>query len=281
MALVRSTGERLGTVVAGAIVYGLAGGGLLAAQAGRGHGGRSEPLPVRYLFGCGALFVGYTIAFFLALGLSASREQTLEVGLLNYLWPVLTLLLSVPLLGFRARSMLWPGAVLAVLGVTLVTLHGAAPSLAGWLASSRSPLAALLGLAGAIAWALYSNLVRRWGPREGAGAVPWFLLASGAAFAAIALLRRAPVHLEPRALAECAALAFVTGLGYRFWEEAMRTGDPTLVAAASYLTPLLSTLVSCAYLGVAPGAWLWIGCVLLVAGSLLSWASVGRGRLPA
>ena len=280
VALVRSTGERLGPVTAGAIVYLFAGAGLLIVQAARGEATRALRLPPRYLYGCGALFVGYTIAFFLALGLSASREQTLEVGLLNYLWPVLTLVLSVPLLGARARPALWPGTALALCGVALVTLQGAGLSLDAWLASSRSPLAAALGLAGAVVWALYSNLVRRWGPRDGAGAVPWFLLASGVTFLAIALARAAAPHLTARALAECAALALVTGLGYLFWERAMRAGDHTLVAAASYLMPLLSTLASCVYLRVVPAGALWLGCVLLVAGSLASWASVRPATSP-
>jgi drug/metabolite transporter (DMT)-like permease len=275
VALVRSTAERLGPAGAGAIVYLLAGGGLVAARLLRGGAARAlRGLSRRYLLGCGALFVGYTIAFFLALGLSSSRVQTVEVGLLNYLWPVLTLVLSVPLLGFRAGPWLWPGMALALGGVLLVTAQGTGTSWQAWLGSARSPLAAALGLVGAVAWALYSNLVRRWGPRDGGGAVPWFLLASGLAFLLIALLRAAPVPLAPRTLAECAALALVTGLGYLFWEEAMRAGDHTLVAATSYLMPLLSTLVTCAYLRVAPTATLWLGCGALVAGSLVSRASV-------
>jgi drug/metabolite transporter (DMT)-like permease len=280
VALVRSTGERLGPVTAGAIVYLLAGGGPLATQAARGEATPALRLPPRYLYGCGALFVGYTIAFFLALGASASRVQTLEVGLLNYLWPVLTLVLSGPLLGYRARGTLWPGAALAILGVALVTLQGPGTSLHGWLASSRNPLAAALGLAGAFAWAFYSNLVRRWGPRAGAGAVPWFLLASGAAFLVLALARAAAPRLTAGVLAECAALALVTGLGYLFWERAMRAGDHTLVAAASYLMPLFSTLVSCLYLRVAATGALWLGCALLVVGSLVSWASVRPAAAP-
>jgi len=61
---------------------------------------------------------------------------------------------------------------------------------------------------------------------------------------------------------------------YALWDRAMRRGNLLLVAACSYFTPLLSTLVSCGYLGVEPGGRLWLGCVVLVAGSLLTWRSV-------
>ena len=51
----------------------------------------------------------------------------------------------------------------------------------------------------------------------------------------------------------------------------MRAGNVLLVVAGSYLTPLLSTIVSCAYLAVLPGPTLWLGCGTLIIGSLLSW----------
>ena len=49
----------------------------------------------------------------------------------------------------------------------------------------------------------------------------------------------------------------------------MRNGDLVLVASSSYFTPLLSTIVSSIYLGVAPGAKLWVGCGLVIAGAVL------------
>jgi len=77
-----------------------------------------------------------------------------------------------------------------------------------------------------------------------------------------------------RAGGEALALAGITVLAYTLWDVAMRKGNLLLVAACSYFTPLLSTLVSCAYLGVRPGWRLWAGCLALVLGSLLTWRSV-------
>jgi drug/metabolite transporter (DMT)-like permease len=48
----------------------------------------------------------------------------------------------------------------------------------------------------------------------------------------------------------------------------MRKGDIILVASGSYLTPLLSTIVSILYLGTAAGARLWIGCALVIIGAI-------------
>jgi drug/metabolite transporter (DMT)-like permease len=59
-----------------------------------------------------------------------------------------------------------------------------------------------------------------------------------------------------------------------FWDIAMREGDLVLVASCSYLTPFFSTVVSCIYLRVWPGPSLWLGCLLIIAGSFLSWRSI-------
>jgi drug/metabolite transporter (DMT)-like permease len=76
------------------------------------------------------------------------------------------------------------------------------------------------------------------------------------------------------AAGEIVVLAAFATLAYALWDVAMRKGDLLLVTACSYFTPLLSTLVSCVYLQVTPGWRLWAGCVVLVAGSLLTWVSI-------
>ena len=75
-------------------------------------------------------------------------------------------------------------------------------------------------------------------------------------------------------LVEAAFLGLTVVVAYTCWEAAMRRGDVVLVTACSYLTPLLAAFVSCVYLHAAPGAALWIGCLCVVAGALLSWRSV-------
>ena len=54
----------------------------------------------------------------------------------------------------------------------------------------------------------------------------------------------------------------------------MRRGDAVLVAAASYFTPLLSTIFTCLYLGVRVGPRLWVGCLLVLGGAVLCKLSV-------
>ncbi len=80
-----------------------------------------------------------------------------------------------------------------------------------------------------------------------------------------------------RAAGEASALGAITALSYVMWEAAMRRRNLLLVVACSYFTPLLSTAVSCLYLKVSPGPRLWIGGLLLVSGSVITWRSASDG----
>jgi drug/metabolite transporter (DMT)-like permease len=278
VAVVRSLSERLGPLTAAAAVYGV--GGLLAG--GRlcwdeGARRKVRALPRRYLVGCGGLFVFYMLALFLAIGLSRSRQQVLEVGLLNYLWPTLTILFSLLLLGKRAGWLLLPGTLLALSGVFLVLTQGAEVSWRGVTGRlAENPAVYVLGLAAAVSWGLYSTLTRRWAEEEGGGGVELFLPATGLILLLISLPAAEPREWSLRVLAEAAFLGAVTYAAYRLWETAMRQGNLVLVAAGSYLTAFLSTLVSCLYLAIATTPTLWTGCGLLVIGSFLSWRSVAE-----
>ncbi len=282
VAIARSLSEQLGPLTAGASVYGLCGlvsgarlfltrGGLLAILR----------LPGKYLFGCGALFIFYMFGLFAAIGLSSDRVQVLEIGLLNYLWPPLTLLFSLVLLHRRAGWILVPGTGLALAGIFLVLAREGGFTWESFLGNlSDNPAAYALGLGAAVSWALYSNLARRWAGGHPKGAVDLFIPATGVVLIALALAVEPTPEWTLRAVLETVFFGLATYAAYSLWDFAMRQGEVVLVAACSYLTPLLSTLVSVFYLEVSPTRGLWTGCLLLVAGSFLSWISV-EGQDPA
>jgi drug/metabolite transporter (DMT)-like permease len=282
-AFARSLSEQVGPLTGGAAAY-LIGGCFCLARLAWSRKGISQllKLPRLYLFGCGSLFVFYTAAIYLAVGLAKDREQLLEVALVNYLWPALTILFSLPLLKKRASFWLGPGTALALTGVCLVMTQGAHVSWMSWREHlQNNPAAYALALAGAVSWALYSNLTRRWSGPESDGAVGLFIPATGLVLLALRFLTTEPTGWSVRAVGKASALAAVTTLAYILWDLAMRKGNLLLVVACSYFTPLLSTVVSCFYLGVSPGPKLWLGCLLLVSGSLITWRSVSDRPAPA
>jgi drug/metabolite transporter (DMT)-like permease len=281
-AFARSLSEQVGPLTAGAAAY-LIGGVFSVIRLGRAGKpfSRILKLPRQYLLGCGCFFLLYTAAIYVAVGLAKDREQVLEVALINYLWPTLTILFSLPLLKMRSTFWLVPGTALALVGVFLVVTQGAHVTWNSWWEHLlKNPAAYVLALVAAVSWALYSNLTRRWSEPDGDGAVDLFVPATGLVLLAMRLVVTEPTGWSLRTVAEASGLGIVTMLAYVLWEVAMRKGDLLFVAACSYFTPFLSTLVSCAYLKVSPSPKLWIGCLLLVSGSLVTWRSVSERALP-
>ncbi|MCL5278866.1 MAG: aromatic amino acid DMT transporter YddG [Planctomycetes bacterium] len=275
-AVARSLSERIGPLTAGACVYLLGGVLHLLWLMRQGTAVRQVlSLSRRYVWGCGFLFVFYTVVTYVAIGSAADRRQVLEIGLINYLWPTATILLSLVVLNKHANLLLLPGTALALAGEFLALTQGAQVSWSSFRGHLQTnPVAYACALAGALAWALYSTLARRWSRPGGGGAVALFLPATGLALLILRLFSAEPSAWSGRAAGEAVVLAVGTVLGYGLWDMAMRQGNLLFVAACSYFTPLLSTFVSCLYLRVTPGWRLWVGCLALVGGSLLTWLSL-------
>ena len=276
IAFSRSLAEQLGTLTSAAMIYLLAGAvGLAVTVYRKGSLAGVRALPRIYLLGCGALFVAYIAALYLAVGLAAGRVQVLVVGLINYLWPGLSLVFSIPILGKRARPLLPVGILLALAGVWLASTTGSDLTLTGLVQEQGAWLPYALALTAAVCWGLYSTLSRRWAGDNDGGAVPLFLLASGLLLGLLRLFSHETSTWAPRAGLELVYMAVFPGmLAYVLWDVAVRKGEIILVASLSYMTPLLSTLFSTLVLNVQPGAALWLGAGLVIAGAVICKYSV-------
>lgn len=276
VALARSLSESVGAVTAATAVYGL-GGILTLFRLATSPSSRQSirTLPGAYLLVCGTLFVAYTVFLFPAIGLATTRQQVLEVGLLNYLWPTLTLLLTVGILHKRASPWLIPGTLLALTGISWVLIPAGESSILSLSTNLLgNPPAYGFAMLAAVSWALYSTLTRKWAGGQPGGAILIFTPATAVAMLLVGCLVDEPGTWNQRAGLEVVVLGTATVLAYGLWDHAMRKGNVVLVVAGSYLTPMFSTIISCGYLGIRPDPQLWWGCLVLMAGSFISWRSV-------
>jgi drug/metabolite transporter (DMT)-like permease len=269
----------------GALIMTLASGvvGSVILMSRRTERAKLATLPWRYWVICGGLFVLYTVGYNLGIGLARDEQQLLVFGMLNYLWPVLTVAFSVPLLKRRARLWLVPGLAMAVAGIILAfaARPGAALTVRGIVDDVvASPGIYLLGLGCGITWGLFSNLGRKIVGAHEANPVPLLFLAAGVAFLALYCAGAFPAPAAAGRLsavgivALCYRALVVDLLAYALWDAAMRRGNQLLVAAASFSTPLLSTAAISLLLGVRPGGLFWAACALLAGGAALSHAGV-------
>lgn len=189
--------------------------------------------PATLALGVYGLF-GFHFLLFIAL----RNAPAVQANLVNYLWPLLIVVLSPVLLpGMRLRPGHAVAAVAGFAGAAVAILAGGASQAGG---ASWGYLAAL---GSAFIWASYSLLTRRVAPFPTA-AIGLFGLVSGL----LSLL----CHwwLEPAVRLGWSDLGWlvVMGLGplgaaFFLWDKALKTGDPRQVGILSYLTPLASTVL--------------------------------------
>ena len=198
---------------------------------------------------------GYHFLLFIAL----RHAPPVEANLVNYLWPLLMVVLApllLPGLALRPRHLIaallgFAGAAVAILGAQgggsgAGSLTGPGP--AGYWGF-------LPALASAFIWASYSLWTQRVAAFPTA-AIGLFSLVSGLLALACHALLEPAVALSLRD----ALLIALTGLGplgaaFYLWDMALKRGDARQIGILSYLTPLGSTAL-----------------LLLVTGRPLSWS---------
>jgi len=207
--------------------------GFVWIAAGRRWRDLAQPWPV-WALGVLGLF-GYHALYFTAL----RNAPPVEAGLIAYLWPLLIVVLSALLPGERLRWFHLAGALLGLAGTALIVTKGGRVAFEPAYAAGY---AAALGCA--LTWSAYSILSRRF--RD----VPTAVVA-GFCLATASLSAVAHVFFESTIWPDSATqwLA-VLGLGlmpvgaaFYVWDHGVKRGDIQLLGAASYLAPLLSTLV--------------------------------------
>ncbi|MFH0849161.1 MAG: aromatic amino acid DMT transporter YddG [archaeon] len=281
IAFQRSLAEKLGTLAASSCILLLSGSlGCIYLISKPHRFRRVIRLPAPYLVGCGALFVIYMASLYTAVGIAPNRNVVLEVGLINYLWPSLTLIFAIPILGKKARSSLGIGILCGMAGICLATANPDDLFLGMFLDDKIQNLPSyILALSAAVSWGLYSNLARRWSGQSKEGAVPLFLSVAGLTLLGLSTFFPAGNEWTRSSLFELIYMAiFPTTLAYVFWDDAMRRGRIMLVASLSYFTPLISTIISAAYLDIRTGWNLWAGCLLTIAGAAICNISVGESE---
>jgi drug/metabolite transporter (DMT)-like permease len=211
---------------------------------------------------------GYHFMLFMALRLAPA----VEANLINYLWPLLMVVLAPVLLkNMRLRPVHLGAALLGFGGAALAILgtgsNAAGLQTTGGVGAMGGYLAAL---AAAFMWSSYSLLTQRVAAFPTA-AIGLFALVSGVLSLLCHWALEAPTPLSSKDM----LLLGLMGLGplggaFFLWDKALKLGDARQIGILSYLTPLGST----ALLIVVTGRqWSW--SIALAAGMIMAAAVLG------
>lgn len=212
--------------------------------------------PKILLLGVYGLF-GYHLALFSAI----QNAPAVQANLVNYLWPLLIVVLA-PLFigGTRLRLSHILAGLAGFTGAALAILSG--QQLNGGFESGY-----LWGLMAAIVWSTYSLGTKRVGAFPTA-AVGLFALVAGV----LSLL--AHLLLEPTAVLGEFDWIWLLALGlgplggsFYLWDYALKNGDAQRIGLIAFLTPLLSTVLLLLVTGGTLTPLLLLSAILIIGGA--------------
>jgi drug/metabolite transporter (DMT)-like permease len=220
--------------------------------------------PSVLLLGVYGLFV-YHFCLFMALRLA----PPVEANLINYLWPLLIVVLSPMFIaGTALRARHVGGALLGFCGAALLVTGGRVGFGGGAAAGYGFALAA------AVIWSTYSLLTKRIGDFP-TSTIAIFCLASGSLSLACHAL------FEPRYVPRPEDLPYLLAIGlgpmggaFYLWDRALKRGDPRTVGTLAYLTPLASTALLALFGGGHLDAISAIAAGMIIGGAVIgTWRS--------
>lgn len=209
---------------------------------------------------------GYHALYFYAL----KHAPALEANLINYLWPLLIVLLSGLLPGTRLRAAHVVGALFGLAGASLLVTRGRGLAVEG---AALPGYAAALGAA--LVWAAYSVLNRRHAAVRSDAIVPACAAVALVGAIAHAVFERTVMPTGTQWLALAAMGLGPVGAAFFLWDTGTKRGDLALLGSLSYLAPLLSTLLLVAAGRAAPH---WLQAVAVALLLLGAWVSLRPAR---
>ncbi|RTN71387.1 aromatic amino acid DMT transporter YddG [Enterobacter hormaechei] len=265
--LIRSVSEGLGPVGGPAMIYTVSG-LLCLATVGFPDIKRFSK---GYLIAGSVLFVSYEMCLALSLGFAATRSQAIEVGMVNYLWPSLTIVFAILFNGQKSTLWVIPGLAISLLGVGWVLggenglhVHDIMQNIVS------SPLSYGLAFAGAFIWAAYCTVTSRYARGQN-GITLFVLLTALSLWVKYAVSDQPEMVFSVPVVVKLLMCGVALGFGYAAWNIGILHGNVTVLAAVSYFTPVLSAALAAILLSSPLSFSFWQGALMVCAGSLLCW----------
>ncbi len=267
MALSRSVSEQLGPIGGAASMYTVSSIFLIIVMGVP----NIKRFSKTYLLIGGAMFVCYEIFLSLALGMANSRHQAVEMAVINYLWPAMTVLVAVMTSNKKTNLLVYPSICVAFFGVAW-SISGDQGLSVGQIAANvaTNPATYSMAFFGAIIWAIYCNFTQK--VAKGQNAIVLFFIATAVTlWIQYALSNETGMTFTLGASIDLLLAGLVMGAGYALWNVAILGGNMVLLASLSYFTPIFSTFLSSIILGISLTSTFWQGVVLVTIGSIACW----------
>lgn len=270
--MIRSVTEAFGAVGGAALLYTLCALLLLPILGVP----KVHKFPKNYLVLGSILFVAYELCLSLSLGYANSNRQAIEVSLVNYLWPSLTVLLSSLVSNKKYSHWITLGIAFALGGLAFVIGGDQALDVRSIASNIQdNPLSYGLAFSGAIIWSVYSVATNKMAKGHN-GVVLFFTLTAITLWTQYFRGNYPPIEFSVTNTLSVLMAAVFLGLGYAAWNYGVLYGNASTMASASYFTPVLSSALASLILATALPLTFWYGTGLICIGSI---ACIRGGRV--
>ncbi|PMJ91619.1 aromatic amino acid DMT transporter YddG [Vibrio sp. 10N.261.55.A7] len=265
--LARTVAEHFGPIAGAALIYTVASVFLILVMGVP----KLNRFSRSYLLVGSVLFVSYEICLALALGMANDRHQAMEMAVINYLWPALTVLLAVVVSKKPTHYLVYPGVLIALSGVVWAVIGEGELTLTQLSNNiATNPTTYSMAFVGAFIWAIYCNVTK--GLAKGQNAiVVFFVLTATTLWVKYLFSDEQGMEFTIPATLNLLLAGVVIGGGYALWNIAILRGNMVFLASLSYFTPVLSTLIGSMILGISLAATFWQGVAMVTVGSLICW----------
>ncbi|KGB03264.1 aromatic amino acid DMT transporter YddG [Leclercia pneumoniae] len=267
--LIKSVSEGFGPVGGAALIY-TCSAILLIFTVGLP---KIRQFPPSYLILGSILFVCYELCLSLSLGFTHNGRQAIEVGMVNYLWPSLTILLTVIVTRQKTSPLIIPGVIIAIIGIGRVLGGDQGFSVNEMTRNVMdNPLSYGLAFSGAVIWAIYC-VVTKLIAKGNNGITLFFIMTALTLWVKFLTSPQPDFILSWKAWISLLLAAIAMGFGYAAWNVGILHGNVTILAAASYFIPIISAVLAAFILSSQLTMAFWQGTAMVSLGSLICWWS--------
>lgn len=271
--LIRGVSESFGATGGAALIYTVASVFLLFSVGFP----KIKTFPRRYLVWGSLLFVTYELCLSLSIGYAHTNRQAVEVGMVNYLWPTLTLVFAILFNKQRSTLLVIPGFVLSIVGICWVLGGDQGIDVAEMLKNIQdNPLSYGLAFLGALIWSAYCTVTARIADGKN-GVTLFFILVAVVLWIKFLAAGGEPMVWSSRALIYLVLAACAMGFGYAAWNVGILHGNVTILAGASYFIPVFSSALAAQLLHAPLSIAFFQGAAMVCAGSILCWTATRKG----
>lgn len=234
-----------------------------------------KQVPRNYLIFATILFVVYELCFSYAIALAQTAQQAIEISLVNYLWPSLTIAALILFKELKFNFFVIIGLAICLSGIVLIQTGNESFNWATVFANVQmNPISYILAFLGASLWALYCVITRKYSQGHNPIAF-FFLVISFVLWLKMLVFHGIPEipHIDLNTGILMLMVSTVTALGYAAWNIGIIKGNITILVTLSYFSPIFSSLISMFILQTNLSLSFWHGAILVTVGSLICWIS--------